>query len=217
MNRDNRFKTPVAKDPFDGSFEHVLNDAFGRMDPSREAEERMLAAVIAAHNPRVVKRGRQPWKIALPIAACLVLFAGIGALAFNVITSSYQQMSNTLGNASSAESAGSADPGDTDASGEGQSDDTTDSDLSEPAATDDTDVRYSIIELASGEQLRIVLTDTGDPVLGDTDLVGEEIGQAVAFDETHTESVACEVFVYGDGVHPYAVRYEGDEKIYLAA
>ena len=78
----------------DRAFEQALHGAYDQMDPTPEAEARMLAALKAARAAKIAdevtpievkpieKQGRKriaPWKVALPAAACLALAAiGVG-------------------------------------------------------------------------------------------------------------------------------------------
>lgn len=83
-------------DMSDERMEQLVRDAYDRMTPSREAEDRMLAAILAHADEReaearpsdtpdlqVVEGGRpvrtrRPWLVALPAAACLLLALSVG-------------------------------------------------------------------------------------------------------------------------------------------
>lgn len=110
---------PFAEhDPFEAeaAFDEAIAGAFARMGPSEEAEDRMLATLLATCNERSERAGelarvandntprkpvstidskgrrrkRRIWKVLLPAAACLVLLVGVGAFAY------YGSLSNSL-------------------------------------------------------------------------------------------------------------------------
>ena len=71
---DNRFHA-------EESLEKRLADAYESMGPDEEARRRMLAELLAASERRAPKR-RSARRALIPLAACLVLAAGIGALTY---------------------------------------------------------------------------------------------------------------------------------------
>ena len=102
----------------------VIASAFDRMGPSAAAEERMLAALIAtcgddaaAADPArrgpvertgAVRGTRRPraGKVLLPAAACLVLLAGVGALAYQGLVAA--QLNGSLQGAAGSGTASSS-------------------------------------------------------------------------------------------------------------
>ena len=72
------------------------------------------------------------------------------------------------------------------------------------------------VVLSDGLQLRIASGEDGLPLAADPALVGDQIEVASAWTDSQ-ERVGCTVFAYDDGVHPYAVRYDGDESFYVAS
>lgn len=178
----------------------ALRDVFERMTPSPEAEERMLSnlreAAAAAPSTR---RGanRRVAHIALPIAACLVLLAGVGALVLgNGTSEQYLQMGATSAQApeSAALAASSTRAG---------------------TAAGDTDIRYPLVRLSSGELIRVALGEDG-PLAADPAIIGDELESAQAFNEVESQTVTCMVFSTTDATYPYAVRFD-DGSTYLAA
>ena len=122
------------------SLEKCLADAYESMSPDEEARRRMLAELLAASERRAPKR-----RCALiPLAACLVLAAGIGALTY---ASSLTQPPSSGGAATIAsinDELKSAAPSSAD---EAQSE--------SGAAPSDGDARHPFVTLSSGERLRV--------------------------------------------------------------
>lgn len=213
------------------------------MGPTPEAEDRMLAAILAANaaaanrEPARTRHGasdapmrtsdapepapkpasapepdrapaakrRTQLLIALPIAACLVIAIGIGALAAGTHTksASYRNAADTASEPRSASSAPEAS--ESDAIGRNM-----------PEAAEASNSLFSIIELEDGTVLRIVASDSGAPA-PDEALVGESLGQAAARNADGTSAVACTVYRYADERYPYAIRYADDPELRLAA
>lgn len=178
----------------------ALRDAFKRMTPSPEAEARMLAnlreAATAASSTRR-RANRHVARIALPVAACLVLLTGVGALVLgNGVNEQYLQMGATSAQVpeSAAPEAFSARTG---------------------AVKDDTDIRYPLVRLSSGELIRIT-PDEGDPLAADPAVIRNELESAQAFNETEDQTAPCTIFSTTDATYPYAVRFD-DDSTYLAA
>ena len=115
----------AAEAPFcEPGLDAVIASAFDRMGPSAAAEERMLAALIAtcgddaaAADPArrgpvertgAVRGTRRPraGKVLLPAAACLVLLAGVGALAYQGLVAA--QLNGSLQGAAGSGTASSS-------------------------------------------------------------------------------------------------------------
>lgn len=179
------------------SLESQLADAYDRMGPSAEAERRMLSALVAAqqHAP---KRRVKALHLVVPLAACLVLLAGVGVLALNGALSA--SLDETLGAASGT----AADP----------------SSVSELSAIGDAlesdfDLRFPFVTLSSGERLRVALGDEA-PLTADPAHVGDELERTVATGPDEASSAPCTVFATSDPDHPFAIRYDDDTTFYLA-
>lgn len=212
------------------------------MGPTPEAEDRMLAAILAANaaatnrDPARTRLGatdapmrasdapepapepasapepdrapaakrRTQLLIALPIAACLAIAVGIGALAAGTHTksASYQNAADTASELRSASPAPEAsESGAIERNG------------SEVAETSDSP--FPIIELEDGTVLHIVESDSGAPA-PDEALVSESLGQASARAADGTSAVGCTVYRYADERYPYAIRYADDPELHLA-
>lgn len=158
-------------------------------------------------NTESYRKARRVWNVSVPAAACLVLAVGIGGIALGVSGTAQQGMQAAAPNEggttsmSSAEAARSADAVPTPETGAG------------PAANA---APHLNVVLSDGLQLRIASGEDGLPLAADPALVGDQIEVASAWTDSQ-ERVGCTVFAYGDGVHPYAVRYDGDESFYVAS
>ena len=114
-----------AEAPFcEPGLDAVIASAFDRMGPSAAAEERMLAALIATcgdgatpadparrgpvERTGAVRDARRPraGKVLLPAAACLVLLAGVGALAYQGLVAA--QLNGSLQGAAGSGTASSS-------------------------------------------------------------------------------------------------------------
>ena len=115
----------AAEAPFcEPGLDAVIASAFDRMGPSAAAEERMLAALIAtcgdgAAAADLARRGPvertgavrgarrlRAGKVLLPAAACLVLLAGVGALAYQGLVAA--QLNGSLQGAAGSGTASSS-------------------------------------------------------------------------------------------------------------
>ena len=115
----------AAEAPFcEPGLDAVIASAFDRMGPSAAAEERMLAALIATYGDGAaaadparrgpvertgaVRGARRPraGKVLLPAAACLVLLAGVGALAYQGLVAA--QLNGSLQGAAGSGTASSS-------------------------------------------------------------------------------------------------------------
>ena len=199
---DNRFHA-------EESLEKRLADAYESMGPDEEARRRMLAELLAASERRAPKR-RSARRALIPLAACLVLAAGIGALTY---ASSLTQPPSSGGAATIAsinDELKSAAPSSAD---EAQSE--------SGAAPSDGDARHPFVTLSSGERLslprraRVALGDDA-PLPASPEIVGEELERTVATGPGVTASSPCTVFATSDPAHPYAIRYDENGVTYLA-
>lgn len=197
-----------------------IKKAYERMDPTPEAQDRMLAAILAANEAAAecgngsepapapdrapAAKKRTPLLIALPIAACLAIIVGVGAFTIGGRTAG-ESSSNATDTAAAPLSASPAPEA-------GQSDAT------EPngARVAESPARlFPVIELADGTVLRIAERDDGVLVPDET-LAGESLGEAAARAEDGSSVRACTVYRYDDERYPYAIRYVGDPELYLA-
>lgn len=183
------------------SFESQLASAFDRMSPSEDAQRRMLAALQAADDRRAPKR-RATRKLAVAVAACLALLAGVGALALNA---NLDTLNEDAGSQAASSMENLASPLSADRAS------------SESAAVPapDGDARYPFVTLASGEQLRVALDDDG-PLTADPAALGDVIEQTVATAPNDSASTPCTVFESGDDAHPFAIRFDESGAVYLA-
>ncbi|EQI15321.1 UNVERIFIED_ORG: hypothetical protein QOE_1866 [Clostridioides difficile F501] len=193
---DSRFETS-------GTLEKRLAHAYESMGPDEEARRRMLAELLAASERRAPKR-RSALRALIPLAACLVLAAGIGALTY---ASSLTQPPSSGGAATIAsinDELKSASPSSAD---EAQSE--------SGAAPSDGDARYPFVTLSSGELLRVSLGDDG-PLPASPETIREELERTVATGPGETASTPCTVFATSDPAHPYAIQYDETGSTYLA-
>ncbi|RDB63230.1 hypothetical protein C1878_05030 [Gordonibacter sp. 28C] len=164
---------------------------------------------------------------AVAAAACLVLVAGVGAFALYAnglngrnTSGSSQSAVQSIGDGASAGS--SAEPSKDASTGNEapQADQSVGaesaSSSSNGSAGEDAGARYPLVQLASGQTLRVVLDDAGRPLTADPSLVGAELEQATAFGGASGDTTACAVFASADVAHPFAVRYDGGDRYYWA-
>ena len=163
-------------DDRDSELGRRLHGAYERMAPSPEAEERMLANLLAHANAHAHAGGHQAArgqaaarptrrlrKAVLPLAACLVLLAGVGVFAAGGAQSPLDALRASSGN--SHYSSPAPDAG---ASGAVPESGTI------PESADggtDSDARYPFVRLSSGELIRIALGEDG-PLVADPALLG---------------------------------------------
>ncbi|CAK7049202.1 MAG: hypothetical protein PEGG_02073 [Paraeggerthella hongkongensis] len=157
-------------------------------------------------NTESYRKARRVWNVSVPAAACLVLAVGIGGIVLGVSGTAQQGMQAAAPNEgaatsmSSPEAARGTDAVPTPETGSG------------PAANA---APHLNVTLSDGLRLRIASGEDGLPLAADPALVGGQVEITSAWTDSQ-ESVGCTVFAYGDGVHPYAVRYDGDESFYVA-
>ncbi|WP_139653340.1 hypothetical protein [Raoultibacter phocaeensis] len=201
-----------------------IKGAFERMGPTPEAEDRMLAAILAENdalgdsddsmNTNGTTLKKSPAKrLVFPLAACLVLLVGIGAFAG---ASYFASLNSQLGGASphAASTATLSEEAEGEKSAASPSDAT--------PATPSPAASMPRIELEDGTLLRIASvgeTEAGESevLTADSNLVGDEIGQATARSESGAEVMDCTVYAYPDERNPYAIRYTAGTDLYLAA
>lgn len=169
-------------------------------EPAREFD-------MSAPEPR---RRVAIWKIATPIAACLV----VAAIGFAVANN------GNLTKGDSDSSAVTASIGTEQAQQEGMAYESAapDGEMAANAATDVDEMSlenpegvFTIVVLEDGTELTIASDEVADK-----DLVGEQLAETDAFEENRSSAVPCIVYEYG-GVTDYAVAYaNGDGTIYVA-
>lgn len=158
-------------------------------------------------NTESYRKARRVWNVSVPAAACLVLAVGIGGIVLGVSGTNQQGMQAAVPSEgaatsmSSSEAARGADAVPTPETGSG------------PAANA---APHLNVTLSDGLRLRIASGEDGLPLAADPALVGDQVEITSAWTDSQ-ERVGCTVFAYGDGVHPYAVRYDGDESFYVAS
>ncbi|WP_428422018.1 hypothetical protein [Paraeggerthella hominis] len=158
-------------------------------------------------NTESYRKARRVWNVSVPAAACLVLAVGIGGIVLGVSGTAQQGMQAAAPNKggatsmSSLEAARGADAVPTPETGSG------------PAANA---APHLNVTLSDGLRLRIASGEDGLPLAADPALVGGQVEITSAWTDSQ-ESVGCTVFAYGDGAHPYAVRYDGVESFYVAS
>lgn len=162
---------------------------------------------------------------AVAAAACLVLVVGVGAFGLYASSLSGRNASSSLEGAvqsvgDSASAGSSAEPSKNAPTSDEtpQTDQSVGSDnaSSSSGGSADADARYPLVRLASGQTLRIVLDDAGRPLVADPSLVGAEFERAPAFGGAVGDATSCTVFASEDVAHPFAVRYDGDDRYYWA-
>ena len=217
-------------DDRDSGLGRRLHGAYDRMAPSPEVEERMLANLLAhacGHAPAGVRRAtrgrtaarpaRRLRKAVLPLAACLVLLAGVGVIAAGGAQNPLDALRASCGNFRNSSYA-------PDAGGSGavpESGTIPESDVAAPESggdgTDDdadSDARYPFVRLSSGELIRIALGEDG-PLVADPAFLGNELETARAFNRAEAQTAPCTVFATTDESHPFAVRFD-DGQAFLA-
>lgn len=157
-------------------------------------------------NTESYRKARRVWNVSVPAAACLVLAVGIGGIVLGVSGTDQQGMQAAAPNEGGATSTSSSEA----ARGAGAV--PTPETGSGPAANA---APHLNVTLSDGLRLRIASGEDGLPLAADPALVGGQVEITSAWTDSQ-ESVGCTVFAYGDGVHPYAVRYDGDESFYVA-
>lgn len=193
-----------------------IKGAFERMGPTPEAEDRMLANILATKST-VGQHAAAPKRnnlraLALPIAACLVALAGIGML---VVGQAYfTTLGNQLGDSGSsmqekAVESYSASPEDASSSRDEAS-------PSIALAPNGPAERFPAIELEDGTVLLIAKDGSSLPLIADEKLVGGEAQEATARSEDGAATEPCTVYAYANDKTPFAVRYPDDPACYLA-
>lgn len=158
-------------------------------------------------NTESYRKARRVWNVSVPAAACLVLAVGIGGIVLGVSGTAQQGMQAAAPNEGGATSMSSSEA----ARGAGAV--PTPETGSGPAANA---APHLNVTLSDGLRLRISSGEDGLPLAADPALIGDQVEITSAWTDSQ-ESVGCTVFAYGDGVHPYAVRYDGDESFYVAS
>ena len=219
-----------------------IKGAFEAMSPSEEAQDRMLANILAAADgmreeaapiPFPQQRRRRPWKVALPIAACLVLAVGVGLMAY---TSGFLRDKASLSSESTAQGNASygTEGGDTDSGTGGLNDNDNDTDASaskspeaasEPEESMDdqrlvpalpSSLEYFIIDIPSRGTTFIINPDDPKKSLADTSRVGNKICLATAYNSDKSRSIECTVFEYAaTDLSCLAIQFPKDSNYYL--
>ena len=228
----------AAEAPFcEPGLDAVIASAFDRMGPSAAAEERMLAALIAtcgdgAAAADLARRGPvertgavrgarrlRAGKVLLPAAACLVLLAGVGALAYQGLVAA--QLNGSLQGAAGSGTASSsgelASISDSAASEDlGSASDGAANGAPEASRDDGSAGAPPSGGSAEAPSSDIATDEAGQPLAANPALVGAAIEQATASDGAGGPAVTCTVFASASDAHPYAVRYPGDAACYWA-
>lgn len=209
--------------------------AFNTVEPSDEAQKRMLKTVLAT---RIAKRKRSPQKIMLPIAASLILLLGIGAFVlFNLAETPFESGSKeALTEASMSEesaaksfSENAADTGSGDITSAEECAEVlsveeldapaTEQDTSEEAApAHETAYEYPLVESESLGQLSVI-SDIGlITVVPDDAYIGEKLEDVYATNSENTDSITCTIYRYREQgeIPSYAIQYEDHGTFYLA-
>lgn len=212
-----------------------VREAYERMTPTPEAEAHMLAALLAengraashAAEPKdgraaVAEPKRKPKHAAealrrrsaraflLPLAACLVILAGIGAAALSYLDALNGNLAASMSGTDEPVGAMLLEDELSEEAPEGA---TPSAESAEPG---DAAKNLPVIRTETGVLLRIAADESGNPIVGAEALVGTEFDRAQATGEGGVSSMACTVFAYGDERYPYAVRYDGGSVFYLA-
>lgn len=182
----------------------ALACAYDRMGPSEEAEARMWENIAQARGDApAARRERRAWRIALPIAACLVLLAGAGVFATWQNAMNIELHSGSAASEAMVESASGGSNGAESAphGAEGR-----------PSGLPQT---FPQIDYPSEGALHIAIED-GEPIEADPASVVGQVGEALAYNKDRTQSQPVAVFATDNAAHPYAVRYASDERYYRA-
>lgn len=213
-----------------------IKQAFEDMGPSTDAEARMLANILAASEretsaapaassspePKSTKK-RSAWTIALPVAASVLLVAGIGIFAITSLSPPEEQTSTRVLSESSSDDLSPQldeevipDGSEAEAPAPGSA---IEENLSvEDSAAENTSAwRYPTVELDSIGRLYLVDSQTGGRI-ADADKVGKKLGVGKALSEDGAYSLTCTVYEYsGTDMPSYAIQYEGENTFYRAA
>lgn len=219
MKASKRFE----RDDCDGSLDKAVAEAYDRMGPSPEAEDRMLAALQqcrssasgsgGARSPSFGRAGNRTrgraWRAAAPIAACLVLLAGAGALGTGALPMNAASSSSQTEGLDAATMPNGSDRATEERPGAGNGADAAGDEgaKSTDAGASDGDARCPFIDLADGASLRIAIGEDAAPLAADPALVGAEIERTRAYDGERRHSAPCTVSAY-EGERPYAVSFD---------
>lgn len=217
-----------------------IRRSLDKIEPTEEAQARMLANILA-HNeasehehipsdqafaspkPATVQSATpvhtqpQPKKsklirIVLPLAACLIVIAGIGVFAFNQMAPHETQNMAAMSNSDrSANDSGGVKGLETfESLPEAESEDLSAESIKEDSGILDYPTLYPIVEFESAD-----LTVEG---IAEPHLRGSSRGFGTAYDHARTSSVTCEVFeVPSLDEGTWIIRYENDSTYYYAA
>ncbi len=222
---------------------NAIRDAFERMAPDTEAEERMLASLLEATGtprplmPRGTGRTSESAKLKgkhaaaaashtiprwlrIGVAACLALVVVGGVVGYGA-TAAHDGARTASEQA--AQFTGSSPNGPT-ADGDGSHPEDPEGYAASPEDPSGSVLRdyseaalsHPLVELSSGTRLRIVLGEDGSPLLANEAALAADPEAAWALDETGTSTMSCYVRALAGDDYSYAVSYAEDGEFYLA-
>ena len=226
--------------------ERDIRHAFETMGPSEEAQGRMLANILGAADrmreaavqeapvqeaamqeaPSPIafqpQKRHHPWRIALPIAACLVLAVGIGVM---VYASGSLQSGSPSSSASMAQGSGPGSSGGSGSNGLGAQGSDSQKESSAPEGAPQgsvsdqaptTSFEYYIIEIPGLGTTSVINPDDPGQSLADAGRVGDEMCRAIAYNSDESRSVECTVFEYAStDLSCLAIQFPDDPNYYL--
>ncbi len=214
--------------------DNEVKQAFDRMSPDPEAEERMLANILSAAESAApasfapdaeyegfkaapaspARSRRRPARVILPLAACLVLLAGIGVFAASLYSLDMRPTAATQEN-SSGEAPRTDGP-------DGKDDPATGdfaplANSTSPYGAAPYAQEYPLIDAGDQGVLKLVNPKQPSQAKADAGKVGEFITEASAYKDLKEEPIPCKVFAYpSDSGILYAVLYPDAAVYYLA-
>lgn len=225
----------------DELFDQRIHDAYERVELSEDAQDRMLANLLAARDKadeaaaqpaspeRKATVRRMSWQRWLPVAA--VVFVGLVVVGLSVTApkNAYQASEAVM----EAESYAAEDAAGADAVADMADKDSgalapqavqleenaavasgsadEQADSEQADTLADTASRFCVVTMPDGRQLTTLPGDATEPAGVLGDAVGKLVGQATATTPDGGQTVACEVFELVDGSSAFAVRYQGEQ------
>lgn len=225
----------------DELFDQRIHDAYERIELSEDAQDRMLANLLAARDKageataqtaspeRKATVRRISWHRWLPVAAVVLVGLVVVGVSVTAPKNAYQASEAVMEVESyAAEDAAGADAAAEMAAKDNgalapqavQLEETTavasgsadeQTDSEQGDALADTAVRFCVVTMPDGRQLTTLPGDATEPASVLGDAVGKLLGQATATTPDGGQTVACEVFELVDDSSAFAVRYQGEQ------
>lgn len=225
-----------------------IKQAFDTIEPTEDALSRMLENIMDTHEqkesdhkdegntsttptpsihaiPRPIKK-IPVWKATLPIAASLIILAGIGAFTLSQQTpleSAVTESESAISTKSLSDAPLSDEAPEDSAAGlvqESSDIDTIESLSTHNKSSADSSLpqNYPLIESPTLGRMYIVDNGESEASLADETQIGDRIEDATAKDITGENTITCTIYEYPSSeIGHYALRYEGEETYYIAA